>query len=109
MDDSGLFEEATRFITQESILDLFDKVDAAMSVPSPIEVFVVRYSAIVLARKNNRGSNDVDIIPSRFSRAFAEHGLEVFDEWNRYWFNGNPELVANYSEVIRDGSAIDHT
>ncbi|MCD9025847.1 DUF6036 family nucleotidyltransferase [Cohnella silvisoli] len=133
-----------------------------------MEVFVVGYSAIVLARKNNRGSNDVDIIPSRFSRVFSDHGLEVFDEhyfylptdykarakevdreyrslkvkyvnphdiwftklrafrskdkvdmvqmikegvvdtealdamfvlWNSHWFNNDPELAKNYSEV----------
>jgi len=68
------------FDSQESILNLFDEVDRDLAGQPPIEIFVVGYSAIVLARKNNRGSNDVDIIPSRFSRVFARHGLEVFDE-----------------------------
>lgn len=68
------------FVTRDSILQLFGKVDKALMGQPPIEVFVVGYSAIVLARKNNRGSDDIDIIPSRFSRVFSEHGLEVFDE-----------------------------
>lgn len=66
--------------SRESILNLFDEVDRDLNGQLPIEVYVVGYSAIVLARKNNRGSNDVDIIPSRFSRVFARHGLEIFDE-----------------------------
>ncbi|MFD0670601.1 DUF6036 family nucleotidyltransferase [Cohnella sp. GCM10027633] len=72
------------YVTRESILRLFEEVDDDLLGQPIIEVFVVGYSAIVLARKNNRGSNDVDIIPSRFSRVFADHGLEVFDE--RYFY-----------------------
>lgn len=82
------------FVTRESILQLFDAVDAALTDQpvvagqSAIEVYVVGYSAIVLAGKNNRGSNDIDIIPSRFSRVFAEQGIEVFDEHYFYFPQG---------------------
>lgn len=79
------------YTTRESILELFEAVDADLQGQKTIEVFVVGYSAIVLARKNNRGSNDVDIIPSRFSRVFAHHGLEVFDEHYFYFPEGYKE------------------
>lgn len=89
-----LDRDKPRFVTRESILQLFDAVDEALSAhpvvssQSAIEVYVVGYSAIVLARKNNRGSNDIDIIPSRFSRVFAEQGIEVFDEHYFYFPQG---------------------
>lgn len=128
-----------KFVTRDSILALFEQVDAALSGQPPIEVFVVGYSAIVLARKNNRGSDDVDIIPSRFSRVFAQHGWftklaafrnkdkvdmvqmiqggvvdptvldAMFADWNRDWFDGSPELAANYAEVRHDGTANRHS
>jgi hypothetical protein len=75
-----LFDGDETFVTKESILQLFEEVDKNLKGQPSIEVFVVGYSAIILARKNNRGSNDVDIIPSRFSRVFSDHGIEVFDE-----------------------------
>ncbi|WP_373229815.1 DUF6036 family nucleotidyltransferase [Cohnella sp.] len=80
MDRLDLFDGNDPFATQESILQLFEEVDKDLKGQPLIDVYVVGYSAIVLARKNNRGSNDVDIIPSRFSRVFSDHGLEVFDE-----------------------------
>ncbi|CAH1216374.1 hypothetical protein PAECIP111893_04109 [Paenibacillus plantiphilus] len=82
------------FSTEESILRLFEEVDKALHGKPLIEVFVVGYSAIVLARANNRGSNDVVIIPSRFSRVFSEHGLEVFDE--HYFY-----LPADYKSRLK--------
>lgn len=68
------------YLTRERILELFAEVDKELGGQPKIEVFVVGYSALVLARKGSRGSNDVDIIPSRFSRAFSRYGFEVFDE-----------------------------
>ncbi|CAM4417163.1 hypothetical protein L1N85_26135 [Paenibacillus alkaliterrae] len=87
MEKLDFFDGNEAFVTRESILQLFEEVDKALNGQPPIEVFVVGYSAIVLARKNNRGSNDVDIIPSRFSRVFSEYGLEVFDEHYFYQFS----------------------
>ncbi|WP_027085125.1 DUF6036 family nucleotidyltransferase [Cohnella panacarvi] len=80
MDAFEVFDQQEPYVTRDSILQLFEEVDKDLNGQPLIEVFVVGYSAIVLARKNNRGSNDVDIIPSRFSRVFSDHGLEVFDE-----------------------------
>lgn len=80
------------FGTQESILRLFEEVDKALHGKPLIEVLVVGYSAIMLTRK--RGSNDVDIIPSRFSSVFSEHGLEVFDE--HYFY-----LPADYKSRLK--------
>ncbi len=97
MDSFGL-DDHEMFVTRESILQLFDEVDKALKGQPAIEVFVVGYSAIVLARKNNRGSNDVDIIPSRFSRVFSEHGLEVFDE---HYFYLPTDYKSRATEVDR--------
>lgn len=80
MGDAESFDVREPFVTRESILRLFEAVDKDLIGQPPIDVYVVGYSAIVLAGNNNRGSNDVDIIPSRFSRVFAAHGLEVFSE-----------------------------
>ncbi|MFC5469042.1 hypothetical protein ACFPPD_09930 [Cohnella suwonensis] len=80
MNSFELYESQEPFVTRESILRLFENVDNELKGQPVIDVFIVDYLAIVIARKNNRGSNDIDIIPSRFSRVFAEHGLEVFDE-----------------------------
>ncbi|WP_372637182.1 hypothetical protein [Cohnella sp.] len=96
-------EDREPYTTRESILEMFDAVDADLQGQKTIEVFVVGYSAIVLARKNNRGSNDVDMIPSRFSRVFARHGLEVFDDAHDIWFS---KLAAYHLSIAACGRAL---
>jgi hypothetical protein len=69
------------FSTREEILAVLMEVDSDLRERNEqLTLSIVGYSAIVMANRNNRGSNDIDVMYSRFSTVLRQHGLEVFDE-----------------------------
>jgi hypothetical protein len=85
------------FSTREEILAVLKEVDSDLRERNEqLTLSIVGYSAIVMANQNNRGSNDIDVMYSRFSTVLRQHGLEVFDEG---YFHFHPQYKSRLTLI----------